>query len=170
MSYASTAPQGKILDTVWITAYKVCLESELDGDKTGVTRTVTDSTGTTGTFYAEFLYSAYGVCMQGSGCGDAHGNGGITIHYVSGGNGWVNTHGEPTYYLPRENRWSNGPPYWIRDESSVFFETLPAGEYPGAYGHIHAWHSIAVDPNVIAPHSREPSILPFYPENFPFGS
>jgi len=131
--------QPETLKDVILTVYHVCLESEMAEGQT-----IADPQGITGTFYKKFLYSAKGVVMQGSG----QAIDGKTIKYVSGGGGWINKDGQPTF-LCKDGSWSNGPPFWIANEQSVVFEELPQNTYKGTYGDVYPWYSIAVDPSVI---------------------
>jgi 3D (Asp-Asp-Asp) domain-containing protein len=131
----------EVLDDVKVTAYNIALEEELRGKKTGNSAQDASPGGLSGAFYKEFLYSAYGVCMQGSG----RALGGQTIAYRSGGGGWVDKDGVPT----PPSDWSVRPPFWIRDEAEVRFTELPEGVYKGSYGTALPWYTIAVDRAVL---------------------
>jgi 3D (Asp-Asp-Asp) domain-containing protein len=63
--------------------------------------------GVAGTFREDFLYSARGVPMEGTGTALS----GAHIHYAGTSGGyWVNKAGQKT--VPGKNGWSNGSPYW----------------------------------------------------------
>lgn len=88
--------------------------------------------------------------MQGSG----QAINGKTIKYISGGRGWVDENGIPTYYHSDDNTWRRddgtvSSPYWIADEESVVFDELPEDVYIGSYWNVYPWYSIAVDRNII---------------------
>jgi parallel beta-helix repeat protein len=72
--------QPKTLNGVSLTAYHVCYEGEMAEGPT-----VINPPKITGAFYKEFLYSAQGVAMQGTG----RAIDGRSIKYLSGGGGWV---------------------------------------------------------------------------------
>jgi 3D (Asp-Asp-Asp) domain-containing protein len=117
---------GQRIDNVLLTYYTLPLEKNLQGTKTGNSETVTNPPNIEGTFYKEFLYSGYGVAMQGTGISLD----GKYIKYVRGGSGWNNNH-----------TWLNNP------ASTVF--TLSNGVI-GSSGHLLTeWQSVAVDPTVI---------------------
>ena len=63
--------------------------------------------GIAGTYREDFLYSARGVPMEGTGTALS----GAHIHYAGTHGGyWVNKAGEKT--VPGASGWSNGAPYW----------------------------------------------------------
>ncbi len=120
------------------------------------------------TYREDFLYSARGVPMQGTGTADSGGR----VHYAgSTGGGWVNRTGKPT--SPRATGWSNGAPYWRnggwRNEGGVTYQRADGswvnGEgdtylaYHDRFGlgpgtAVTEWLSIATDLRVIARGTR----------------
>jgi len=127
-------------ETVKFTAYHVALESDLIGGAT-----VEDPKGLTGGFSQEFLYSARGVCMQGSGVALD----GTIIKYSHGGAGWINSDHEPTAAIPGTTDWTNGSPFWISDESTVVFY-VQRGQFIEGFGAtVYPWYSVAVDDKTI---------------------
>jgi len=118
--------QGQRIDNVQLTWYTLALEQNLRGHKTGDSQTITNPPNISGTFYKEFLYSGYGVAMQGTGISLD----GRYIKYVRGGGGWDNNY------------------TWLNDPASAVF-TVSDGVI-GAFGRtLTEWQSIAVDPTVI---------------------
>lgn len=120
--------------------------------------------GLTGTYREDFLYSARGVPMQGTGTAD----GGGRVHFAgSSGGGWVNRNGQAT--APRVSGWSNGAPFWRNggwrnktggvtyqraDNMWVNGEGVTKLAYhdtfgPGAGTNVTEWLSIATDLDVI---------------------
>jgi hypothetical protein len=121
--------------------------------------------GLSGTYREDFLYSANGVPMEGTGTDLA----GSAIHYAGGSGGyWVNVSGARTD--PGRNGWSHGAPYW-RDggwrnaSGGVTFKhadgTWDNGPgvgkkrpYSDSFGTgpgvpVTPWHSIATDTSVL---------------------
>ncbi len=95
-----------------------------------------------------FLYSAYGVAMQGSGISINN----EIVKYAGGGTIWeggieylfVGRDGNPTA--------TNVSPYWRINEPGVRFNIFPRGEYDffdGAAAQVYPWYSVAVDPRII---------------------
>jgi VWFA-related protein len=138
--------EPKSIDNVKFTQYNVCHEADMTGH--GKT---TNPKNIKGTYYREFLYSAKGVCMQGSGKAIS----GETIKYVGSGGGWVNELRESVHYNRKLGKYTKADgtassPYWIKDESSVIFEQLPKDTFIGSKGwNIIPWYTIAVDPKII---------------------
>jgi 3D (Asp-Asp-Asp) domain-containing protein len=119
----------------------------------------------------DWLYSATGVSMQGTGIGLD----GKTYHIDAlGEGGWVNAHAKPTE--PSRSGWSAGPPvwragaYWLTHAHGVTFPLdgggwsdgvgkryvhLPGVSFaPGASKPLRYYKSIAVDPGLIPLGSR----------------
>jgi 3D (Asp-Asp-Asp) domain-containing protein len=116
----------KIIDNVKITHYTVALEKNLSGQKTGNKQTITNPSNIRGTFQQEFLYSGWGVAMQGTGISldDKY------IKYVRGGGGWN-----------KNKTWLNNP------SSAVFIEV--SGIIGKSKRTQTEWYSVAVDTKVI---------------------
>ena len=110
-------------------------------DEDDFTGNFVTANGIPGTYRDDFLYSARGVCMQGTGLtrNDEY------IHYVSGGGGWVNQDGEPTAPIHGTTDWTNGRPHWIRYPDQVTF-AQGAG---GACGPVTPGTSVAADLSVL---------------------
>jgi hypothetical protein len=108
----------------FLTAYNVCDETDFRGGKV-------IGNGLEEPHRDDFLYSALGVCMEGTGLADNN----RYIAYASGGGGWhLNARGHPDR---------------INDPSFVQFRYVTAPQ--GAYAPILAGKSIAVDHTVIPP-------------------
>lgn len=123
---APPAPSPGALEGVAITHYTLVQESQASGQHTGDDATVTDPPNVVGTYHREFLYSGWGVAMQGTGLA-ANGK---YIHYVSGGGGWTADHA------------------WLNDPSSAVFAEVSG--VTGSSGRTLAEdYSVAVDPQVI---------------------
>ena len=120
--------------TFEVTHYNIIDEEDFTGN-------FVTANGIPGTYREDFLYSARGVSMQGTGLtrNDEY------IHYVSGGGGWVNLKGDPTEDIPDTNDWTNGRPYWIRYPDQVTF-AQGAG---GACGPVTPGTSVAADLSVL---------------------
>jgi 3D (Asp-Asp-Asp) domain-containing protein len=127
--------------------------------------------GLSGTYAADWLYSARGVAMEGDGV-DPHGR---HVHIAElGSTGWVNGAGRPTVPVCL-GKWSRGFPVWLsggwrnRSGRVTFplasggwanqrgFRTLSYGGVtfaPGSSLSLRYYHSIAVDPRLIPLGSR----------------
>lgn len=113
-----------------VTHYQIAIESDFDGS-------FVTANGIEGTYREDFLYSATGVCMQGTGQTLAE----TFIRYDHGGY-WVNCDGERTD--PPD--WENGPPYWIGNPEDVWF----APDGGGACGRgVTPGTSVAADLSVL---------------------
>jgi 3D (Asp-Asp-Asp) domain-containing protein len=127
--------------------------------------------GLRGTYAADWLYSARGLAMEGSGI-DRHGR---PVHIAElGSTGWVNAAGHPTVPVCL-GKWSDGFPVWLiggwrNRRGQVTFPLASGGWMNGrgvrtrAYGGVtfaagssnplRYYHSIAVDPRLIPLGSR----------------
>jgi 3D (Asp-Asp-Asp) domain-containing protein len=127
--------------------------------------------GLTGTYAADWLYSARGLAMEGDGV-DRHGR---PFHIAQlGSTGWVNATGGPTAPVCL-GKWTNGSPAWLiggwrNTQGAVTFPLAAGGWSEGravrtlAYGGVtfgpgrslplRYYHSIAVDPRLIPLGSR----------------
>jgi 3D (Asp-Asp-Asp) domain-containing protein len=126
--------------------------------------------GLSGSYPADFLYSARGLAMEGDGVD----RGGRLVQIAElGSTGWVNAAGRPTLPVCL-GKWSNGFPVWLRGgwrnrAGAVTFplangawsngrgvRTLPYGGVTFAPAHLSLryYHSIAVDPRLIPEGSR----------------
>jgi 3D (Asp-Asp-Asp) domain-containing protein len=133
------------------------------GESTFVGKPIT-APGIAGTYREDFLYSARGVPMEGTGTAlsTAH------VHYAGTNGGyWVNKAGQKT--VPGASGWSNGAPYWRdggwrnasggvtyqrKDNSWVNGTGVTHRAYhdifgPGAGTDVTEWLSIATDLSVI---------------------
>ena len=133
--------------------------------------------GLPGKYAPDWLYSARGLAMEGSGV-DRFGR---PAHIAQlGSTGWVNAAGRPTVPVCL-GKWSNGPPVWLiggwrNARGAVTFplasggwangrgvRTLPYGGVTFALGSalpLRYYHSIAVDPRLIPMGSRV--YVPYY--------
>jgi 3D (Asp-Asp-Asp) domain-containing protein len=109
-------------DKFLITGYNVCLESDFSGP-------LVSANGLAAKHKKDFLFSATGVAMQGTGKGTSGGY----VHFVSMTTNW--------------HRNANGNPDYINDPAKVNFEDTTTVK--GAYGPVTAGTSVAVDPTVI---------------------
>ncbi len=127
--------------------------------------------GLPGTYAVDWLYSAHGLAMEGSGI-DRHGR---PVHIDQlGSTGWVNARGKPTVPVCL-GKWSNGFPVWLiggwRNRGNGVTFPLAAGDWsngrggrthpyggvtfaPGEALPLHYYRSIAVDPHLIPLGSR----------------
>ena len=127
--------------------------------------------GLTGSYAADWLYSARGLAMEGSGV-DRNGR---PVHIAElGSTGWVDLGGAPTVPVCL-GKWSDGFPVWLRGgwrnpRGAVTFplanggwangpgvRTPPYGGVtfaPGTAPPLRYYHSIAVDPRLIPLGSR----------------
>jgi 3D (Asp-Asp-Asp) domain-containing protein len=127
--------------------------------------------GLRGTYASDWLYSARGLAMEGSGV-DRRGR---PVHIAAlGSTGWVNAAGHPTVPVCL-GKWSNGFPVWLiggwrNARGQVTFPLASGGWMNGrgvrtrAYGGVtfatgssnplRYYHSIAVDPRLIPLGSR----------------
>ncbi len=121
--------------TFEVTHYDIGIDEE---DFTG---NFVTANGIPGTYREDFLYSARGVSMQGTGLtrNDEY------IRYDSGGGGWVNQEGDPTESIPDTNDWTNGRPYWVRYPDQVTF----AQGVGGWCGPVTPGTSVAADLSVL---------------------
>jgi hypothetical protein len=152
----TTAPQGD-LGSFQITTYWFVPEDRFTG------RTMA-APGVTVRYREDFLYSAAGVAMEGTGTGLD----GAEVHYAGTDGGyWVNSAGERT--VPAGHGWTHGAPYWrdggwrnaagaptFKDASGTWSNgqgtsRLPYHDRfgPGAGVPVTPWHSIATDRGVI---------------------
>jgi 3D (Asp-Asp-Asp) domain-containing protein len=151
--------QPQWLSGVTITEYYPSPESWFAG------RRVT-APGLPGTYAADWLYSARGLAMEGSGV-DRNGR---PVHIAElGSTGWVNAAGRPTVPVCL-GKWSNGFPVWLiggwRNGSGAVTFPLASGGWSNGtgartfpYGGVTFapeqstplvyYHSIAVDPRLI---------------------
>jgi 3D (Asp-Asp-Asp) domain-containing protein len=127
--------------------------------------------GLSGTYAADWLYSARGLAMEGDGV-DLHGR---FFHIAAlGSTGWVNAAGGPTRPVCL-GKWTNGFPFWLsggwRNAHGAVTFPLAAGAWsngpavrtldyggvtfaPGNSLPLRYYHSIAVDPRLIPLGSR----------------
>lgn len=117
-------------DTFYVTHYNIAFENDFNGN-------FVTANGISGTYREDFLYSATGVCMQGT--GQTRHN--TFIRWDHGGY-WVNVDGVRT----DPPNWENGPPYWIGNPNDVWF--APGGG--GSCGHgVTPGTSVATDHSVL---------------------
>ena len=161
---APAASAATSLGDFQLTYYWFAAESGFVGKKM-------KATGIAGTYREDFLYSARGVPMEGTGTSAT----GARVHYAgSTGGGWVNRAGKPT--SPRASGWSNGAPYWrnggYRTTTGAVTFKLANGQWAnglagvepplpyhdrfgsGAGTDVTEWLSIATDLGVIARGTR----------------
>jgi 3D (Asp-Asp-Asp) domain-containing protein len=113
--------------TFLVTGYHVCDEDDFSGK-------LVDGAGLSEQHKTDFLYSAYGIPMQGTG----KASDGKYVRLASMGGGW---HLSDKGHKDRVN-----------DTTKVSFSY--ADGVQGAFGPVTENHSIAVDPNIIPPNSR----------------
>lgn len=152
------------LSGVTITEYYPAPESWFAGSRV-------TAPGLNGTYAADWLYSARGLAMEGSGVDRL----GRPVHIAElGSTGWVNAAGQPTVPICL-GKWSNGFPVWLiggwrNARGAVTFplasggwsngigvRTLPYGGVtfaPHSSSPLVYYHSIAVDPHLIPLGSR----------------
>jgi 3D (Asp-Asp-Asp) domain-containing protein len=128
--------------------------------------------GISGRHRVDWLYSAKGVSMEGDGVDLA----GQRVHIQDLGSvGWVNAGGKPTVPPHCGVRWSGGPPAWRaggwRNRAGAVTYPLASGGWSDGSGHwvgdyggatfaygaslpLRYYHSVAVDPQLIALGSR----------------
>jgi 3D (Asp-Asp-Asp) domain-containing protein len=163
-----TRPQW--LSGVTITEYYPAPESWFAGRRVS-------APGLSGTYAVDWLYSARGLAMEGSGV-DRFGR---PVHIADlGSTGWVNSAGRPTVPVCL-GKWSNGFPVWLiggwrTARGNVTFP-LASGGWSNGTGvrtfpyrgvtfapqqssPLVYYHSIAVDPRLIPEGSRV--YVPFY--------
>lgn len=109
-----------------LTAYVVCDENDFSGE-------LVFAKGLDEKHREDFLFSARGVCMEGTG----RGINGKFIAYVTGGK-WT------------RNQRNN--PVWIEDPQDVQFEYVGAPR--GKFGELRDGISVAIDPNIVPPRAR----------------
>jgi 3D (Asp-Asp-Asp) domain-containing protein len=161
---APAVPEQRVAHPQWlsgvtITEYYPAPESWFAGRRV-------PAPGLQGTYAADWLYSARGLAMEGSGV-DRYGR---PVHVDQlGSTGWVNGSGKPTVPVCL-GKWSNGFPVWLiggwRNASGAVTFPLASGGWsngPGVrtfpYGGVTFapqsatplvyYHSIAVDPRLI---------------------
>ena len=127
--------------------------------------------GLSGSYAADWLYSARGLAMEGSGI-DRRGR---EVHIADlGSTGWVNAAGRPTVPVCL-GKWSNGFPVWLiggwRNQHGAVTFPLTSGGWangpgtrtlgyggvtfgPGNSPPLRYYHSLAVDPRLIPLESR----------------
>jgi 3D (Asp-Asp-Asp) domain-containing protein len=128
--------------------------------------------GIPGRHRVDWLYSSNGVAMEGDGIGLD----GRHYHFASGGDaGWINAAGQRTRASACASRWSRGLPRWLeggwRNAGGAITFPLENGGWsngpgvrdlsyagvtfaPGSSQPLHAYHTVAVDPDLIPAGSR----------------
>ena len=166
---APPAPERVIRHRQWLTGVSIT-EYYPAPERWFIGRRVA-APGLSGSYAADWLYSARGLAMEGSGV-DRRGR---PVHIAElGSTGWVNLGGSPTVPVCL-GKWSDGFPVWLRGgwrnaHGAVTFplaggswangagvRTHPYGGVTFAAGSalpLRYYHSIAVDPHLIPLRSR----------------
>ncbi|MGI9116775.1 MAG: 3D domain-containing protein [Gaiellales bacterium] len=109
-------PRPQSLGQFWITYYWFAPESWFTAKKLV-------APGLKTAYREDFLYSARGVAMQGTGTGDDN----VTLHWRGGAGAWVNKEGQPT--KTAASGFTNGAPY-ARPGGCVWWALDPATGKP----------------------------------------
>jgi 3D (Asp-Asp-Asp) domain-containing protein len=126
-AFRTTLKEAWYRSSFLITGYNVCEEQDFTGE-------LTDGNGLAEKHRYNFLYSAAGIPMQGTG----QASDGRYIRLVSMSGGWY--------------RNASGNPVAVNNPENVYFGY--ATSVKGAFGNVIEDHSIAVDPKIIPKKAR----------------
>jgi 3D (Asp-Asp-Asp) domain-containing protein len=130
---------ASVINDAQITYYTVAEEAKLTGTKTGDYGSFAPRGLGGKTYKKEFICSAWGVAMQGTGLGLD----GKYVHWKRGGGCWLARDGRCTTSGDRQR-----PPFWLNNCESAEFEYV--NKVTGASGReLVENYSCAVDPKVI---------------------